>query len=720
LLRAESRKPLFYAASILKRPKNWKSVVHSSTGINRPRATAGPRRGCHGVPARIGHRAVPALLCAFAVFAAGCHGNNQFSYYGIGWVTLTDSPGDFTSYIVNVDSVTLTRSDGVSVPALETVETVDFTKLGNIAELWGSATIPTGTYTQASIVLDYTSAVISVQVGGKPVQATVVDTTGAAVTTVTVIINLETNPTYQLTLPNTYATTAAQRLAIDFNLFASTAAINLATSPPTVVVRPYMTAAIAPADDKPIRIRGPLINSNVDIGSYTVYERPFHDAVDNLGSLTLFTTPTTLFATNGVVRQGAEGLSQLSQSSAGTTVTAAYTTYQPTAAPTATAGKFTALYIIAGSTLEDVYTSGLEGDVIARNGNTLTLQGSTLTLNDGVSTYNAANAQVLLGADTLVTADNTLLTGLNSRDVSVGQHIVARGIYELSGTTVVLDATGNSATNTGSVRLTPNTVWGSLVSSGAGAVTLNLETINDWPVADYTFTGNGTSAAADPVAAAFAVNTGTLALPATAVGDPLWIDGLFAPFGAAPPDFNATSVNNELSVQTAGTSAASPTPQSCGPANFDCIPASMRVVWTSPGTSAPFTALSAAGMSINLHSANLASAVIRIGPESIDMTTLPASPQIVPTAPPALVTTNTNSPGSIPVTLPPVFLPAYSYGNPLTPSPAAGIIMASAFGTFATGVSGALPTTPALRFEARGTYDRATNTFTAVSVNAVL
>jgi hypothetical protein len=46
--------------------------------------------------------------------------------------------------------------------------------------------------------------------------------------------------------------------------------------------------------------------------------------------------------------------------------------------------------------------------------------------------------------------------------------------------------------------------------------------------------------------------------------------------------------------------------------------------------------------------------------------------------------------------------------------------MASAFSTFVTGVSGALPTTPALQFEARGTYDRATNTFTALSVNAVL
>jgi len=34
--------------------------------------------------------------------------------------------------------------------------------------------------------------------------------------------------------------------------------------------------------------------------------------------------------------------------------------------------------VVAGATLEDYYTSGLEGDVIARSGNTLTVRGATL------------------------------------------------------------------------------------------------------------------------------------------------------------------------------------------------------------------------------------------------------------------------------------------------------------------------------------------------------
>ena len=702
--------------------------MHLSSGINAPRRSSFSQVGCEpGRLSRLARGGLGALLCAVAIFAAGCHNNNLYSDYGDAWVTLTDSPGDFTSYIVNVDSLTLTRSDGVVVTALATVETVDLTKLNNIAELWGTATIPIGTYKSASIVLDYTSAVISVMVNGKPVQATVVDSTGAAVTTQTINVNLDVTDAAadQLTIAPTYATTAAQRLAVDFNLAASTASINLATSPPTVVVKPYLTAAIAPADNKPIRIRGPLINSNVPLGTYTVYVRPFYDEVDNLGTLSIFTNADTIFTTNGTATQGAAGLTQLSQSSAGSTVTAAYTTYQPTATPTATAGILHALYVVAGSTLEDVYTQGIEGDVVARSGNTLTLQGSTLFLNDGVSSYNVANAQVLLGPSTLVTADNTTLTGLNYSSVAVGQHIIARGLCVagttcgLSGTTMVLDSTGASSTNTGSVRLISTNLWGSLVSSGAGNLLLNLQTINNWPVSDYTFAGNGTSAATDPVAAGFAVNTGALTVPATPAGDPLSIDGLFAPFGAAPPDFTAATVNDELSVQTAGATATSPTPLSCGQGNFECIPASLRVYWTSPGTSAPFSALNASGMTIDLSNASFSSGVIRIGPESIDITTLPASPQILPTATPTPVTTNTNTPGSIPVTLPPVFLPEYSYGDPTAVAPA-GVNVFNVFSTFASGLPAALATTPALQFEARGTYDRASNTFNAISVNVVL
>ena len=664
------------------------------------------------------------LVCAVAFFAAGCHSNNNASGYGIAWVTLTDNPGDFSTYTVNVDSVTLTRSDGAVVTALATVETVDFTKLSNITELWGTATIPIGTYVSASIVLDYTSAVIAV-IGpnGLPVQATVVDPVNypnATVTLETIQVNLD--PANQPVVVPTFATTAAQRFAIDFDLAASSS-IDNSTSPPTVTVKPYLTAAIAAPDNKLIRVRGPLINTSLALNTYSVSVRPFYDEVNSLGSLTLFSAPNTIYTINGTMYTGSAGINQLSLSSVGSTVTAGYAAYVPTPTPTATAANFNVKYVVAGSTLEDIYTQGVEGDVVARNGNVLTVRGVTLQLNDGASQYFVADTPVTLGPSTIVTADdNSTLTGLNYNSVAVGQHIIARGIAaEPTATTLTLDASGASATNTGSVRLISTPLWGSLVSSATGSVNVNLSTISNWPVSDFNFAGNGSTA---PAATNFMVDIGTLPLPTATVGAPLWINGIVAPFGSAPPDFTATSVNDELSVQMVGGVPPSVTcgqgPVVSGVVNYpnqDCIPASLRVTWGTAGTTTPITGLTTSTPSVNLTGAT--SAVIRIGSESIDMTTLPASPQLIPTVAPAPVTATANAQGAVPQTLPPVFLPDYSFGNPFATAPA-GINVFSAFGTFASGLATALGTTPATQLEARGTYNRTNNTFTAISVSVVL
>src|ERR1700730_9920242 len=229
-----------------------------------------------------------ALLCAAAMFAAGCHHNNYTSGYGIAWVSLTDTPGDFTSYIVNVDSVSLTGKVVGLVTPVTAIETVDFTKLDNISELYDAASVPNDTYTAARIVLDYTNANISVMVNGVPTKANVVDPAGAKVTLQT--INVTLDPANPLVIQPTYASSSAVRLALDLNLAASNV-VNLATSPPTVTIKPLMTAGTSASDTKPIRVRGPLINSSVGQGTYTVYVRPFYDEVNSLGSLTIFNDP---------------------------------------------------------------------------------------------------------------------------------------------------------------------------------------------------------------------------------------------------------------------------------------------------------------------------------------------------------------------------------------------------------------------------------------------
>ena len=625
-----------------------------------------------------------ALVCAAAILAAGCHRNNLTSGYGIGWTTLSDTPGDFTSYIVNVDSLTLTGKTVGVVTAIGAVETVDFTKLKNFSELWSAASIPNDTYTTATIVLDYTSANISVLVNGVPTKAKVVDTTGAAVTTQT--INITLDPVNQPIIQPTYASTSAIRLAIDFDIAASNVT-NMATSPPTVTIKPFMTLAASAPDTKPVRVRGPLINSSVGVGTYTVYVRPFFDEVDSLGSLSIFNDAKTVYTIDGTTYVGAAGLTVLSQTSAGTTMTAAYTTYEPTATLNAsvTAGKFNSTFVVAGSTLEDFYTQGLEGDVIARKGNTLTLRGSTLQLNDGVSQYNNADAVVILGPSTIVTAeDNTTLTGLNYNSVSVGQHIVARGIYELPASGVVtLDATGNSSTNTGSVRLQSTELWGSLVSTAAQGLVLNLQTIENWPVSDYNFTGNGAAAVAP---ASFAVNTGSLAIPAgTVAGNPLWIDGIATRFGSAPPDFDAFTINAELSV-----------------------PAYMQVDWPSGTTGA---VRRGDGRRTD-HQPGQCQLKDGRDPHRLrehrPQAPATVTPLIVPQAPPAAT-----------AGLPPVFLPLFAIGD-LT---AADTTTIAVYNTFATFVANCPPRSlrrlRRLHFVATGLYNRGNNTFTASRIDLV-
>jgi hypothetical protein len=459
-----------------------------------------------------------------------------------------------------------------------------------------------------------------------------------------------------------------------------------------------------------------------------VYVRPFYDEQNSLGSLSLFNTPSTIYSINGASYVGIAGINELQQLSAGTTMTAAYTTFVPTVNnlpnPPAAAGIFYPVYVIAGSTLEDIYTEGLSGYVTARSGNTLTLSGSTLVINNFETTcnaygeticYNNAPAQLLVAPGTIVTADDSTQTGLNSDSIAVGQYISARGIYSLPASGVVtLDATGTSSDNTGSVRIMSSEIWGSLVSSTADSLVMNLQTINGWPASSYDFIGNGASAAQNPTAAAFAVNTGALTVPAGVLaGDPLWVDGIFTPFGSAPPDFNATAVNSEASVQVAGGSGTAAGAYTCGVGSQVCNPASLQVVWTtSPGTTVPFTVLGYSGLTIDLSNAQLLTAVIRIGPESIDLKSLPASPVVVPV--PATATTAT-------------FVPNYAFGNPTTSSTTptvtstTTITQVSNFSDFVYLLVREMnATNPAQQFEARGVYNRTTNTFTASSINLVL
>jgi hypothetical protein len=699
-------------------PQETEAVVHSS------------------VLSRNGKRAaafVGALI--FAWMAAGCHGNNLTSGFGIGWVTLTDEPSNFASYVVEVVSVVMTGVNDGAVTVLDVPEVVDFTKITNISELWGSASIPTDQYTSAIITLDYTYANISViGADGVPQQAKVVDSNGQPFTsTISVTVNFD--PVNQAYSIPTYATTSGIRIALDFDMAASNR-VNLATSPATVSVAPYFTVATSASDQKPILVRGPLVNTSVNEQTYSVYVRPFYDEVNTAGTLTMFNNVSVadgaalcpqnnpVYTINGTAYPGNTAIGVLSQTSAGSTMTQAVTTYHPTVTPSATAAVFCVNYMIGGSTLEDFYTFGLEGDVIARNGNTLTVRGPTLFLNaNDIVNFLPNDYHVTLGTGTSVTQDAAPSdAGLNYKSVSVGQHIIARGVCPNSanptpisvdagsstnGATcpsvngfATLDATGTSATNTGSVRILPTQAFGTLVSTATGSLTMDLANLNQYPASAYNFAGTGTSTATDAVPASYVVDTGALTLPADlTAGGPAWVDGIVGPYGSAPPDFTALDVVDEVSE-----------------------PATLVVEYIASALNhaTAFTTLTDTGIGFNLTDNLLASAQIQVGAEVIDLTTLPASPTIVPVAvttpvpPPIKVATS----GLTSAQLPPTFLPLFCSG-----SSANGILCYNGFSQFVVALNSSFgAATPASVYAvtARGSYDRVNNTFTAAAIDVVL
>jgi hypothetical protein len=631
-------------------------------------------------------KALGGLLLAAAFFLAGCHNNNQNAGFSIGWTTLTaDTDPQFASYQVVVDSVILTGKADGPVTAIATPELVDFTKLNNISELWAGASIPVDTFTAATITLDYTTAQIAVMVNGVPQVVKVQDPKGAAVTQLVVTVALD--PANLLSLTDTLSATDAHRLALTLDLPASST-LDFTTTPVTLTVKPFMSFAIVASDKKLLRVRGPLINSSLNQGTYTVTTRPFFDEVDSLGILTLFNSPTTVYSIAGNTVVGTAGLTALSTSSAGSTMTAAFTTFQPTTTPqpTVSAGKFNTQYVIAGGTLEDFFTDGLEGDVVARSGNVLTLRAATLAQTSAQAVnFIVPDTTVTLGPGTLVTADGIAGLTLNSDSVSVGQHIIVRGLLtSVNSTTnaVTFDASGTSNTDTGSVRIVSQAtrVSGSVVAADSTGATLNLSSINGWPISVFNFAGTNSNPAS------YVVNATGLTEPTApggaplAAGDFLAANGFSSAFGTAPPDFLASSVNAEPTV-----------------------PATLQVVWTS-GNANPFLTPTATGLSVNLTNAALTSATIQIAGESIDMTTLPAAPQIVAAAP-------TNDA----VTALPTFEPVFSIGNYLV-----NIQSFNTLTPFEAAAATAFATAPALKFLAHGFYDRAANTFTASRINVVL
>ncbi len=540
------------------------------------------------------------IAAGLALLLAACGSSTTLQPgYPVLSMTATNSGGKFTSYNVSVISITLTEQNGTVVSFAPTVQQIDLVRLSDISELVSAYSVPYGTYKSAAIVLDYSAASVSVNVNGKPVAASLAGPGNAALGQVNIVVTFD--PANPLVITLQKATPV--RMNFDLQAFNS---ISTAAAIPAVTVQPYVTMNPTQVDSTPLRARGSFVTVQ---GDYFVMNlRPFYNFSNSLGAVLVYPTADAYYSVNGVVYTGAAGLAAMA-SVQQSTVIAAYGTLTGVAGPdsnTATNPTFSAKEIYVGTSQENGF-SYVAGMVSARAGNKLTLTGATLNVFNGTS-YVVPVTFVTLAATVPVFQDGMNVSGLSIQSISVGQYVYISGAATDSSGAISYDSAGNLLfdATAGSVRLLHTRLWGSLVSASPSSATFDLLSLGLYPPSTYNFAGTGSSTPADP--AAYLVNTGMIDLSATAASTLMAIDGATTPFGAAPPDFNATAL----------------TPASA-------IEQTLVVQWPS-GEAAPFSSASSSGYVLDLSKTTIGSIHdIFSGPAAMDLKSLPASPLITTT-----------------------------------------------------------------------------------------
>ncbi len=583
---------------------------------------------------------------------AGCSASTLVNN-GTPVLTLSsDAAGDFSSYVVGLYTITLTRSDGYVTYVQSSDQQVDLTRRTDLSELFSAIGAPTGSYTSASIVLDFSNPVVYLK--GQTTPASVksaAGTTNPGLMTLTV----KFDPSHPLVISLNKSTP----LAIDVDLAASNS-----ISGNTVTVKPFVVATVLPVATAPVRARGIFVMGNPSSGNFIENIRPFDDTYYGdgpVGALTVNTTAGTYFNINGTTYMGSAGLTAMAALNNSEVVTAYGTLGDlSTITPALDA---TAVY--AGTSTISAGAEVVRGYVSARSGNSLTVQGAQYVCQEGPCFSNAAftlypTATVNIGVSTVVSEDGVAASGLTTQSISIGQKIQASGLGTVSGSTLTVDATS------GHVRLQMTPAFGTLTSGTVGSATLNLLEIGPFAPSTFHFSGTGTSSANDANPASYTVNIGSIDASTLAAGSLLEPQGFVSPFGSAPPDFNAASLTDLANG-----------------------PTTLIVEWTA-GTPAPFTSSGSAGLVVNLLNSAITTAIMRTGPQSVALSSLPSSPTIVPGCP---STCSGNS--------------EYAIGNMTN-----GITVFNSASAFLSGLSSTLNgSTAVFKLVAIGTYDSTSNTF---------
>ena len=606
------------------------------------------------------------LLGALTLVLAACH-TSVPPPGGTAVISMGDLSGDFSSYIITLNSITLTSTTGGLATPLVTPQIVDFVQLTDRGELVEAPAVPAATYTSATIALDFSAIQILLNYNGVPTPAAAVDVTGALLSTVSVPVNFDpANPLVITTGQSAY-------LRIDVDLAVSNS-VNFSTSPPTVTVQPFVVVTPAPIDSTPMRARGILVTASQGAmpGQFIMNLRPFVDLYSALGSVFVQTNAQTYFNIEGITFTGSAGLAALAQQPLNTVI-AAVGTLSSLSGVTPT---FNATEVYAGSSIYSPLYDFVTGTVSARSGNTLTISGTSYVTALGAEEF-FQNSTVTLGSGTYVTADGVPTANLSTQSISIGQVITTSGVSSPTAAGgLSLDASSNQ------VRLAPTPLWGTLNASPPatpGSASLDVVTLGNYAPVGLNFAGTGLTPAQDANPMLYAVNTGSTDLSTEPPQTLVQMYGLVSPFGSAPPDFNLNSV--VFGAQTEQ---------------------QLVVEWTNGGSAAPFSSISASGLVVNLSDPNLGSVhYIRTGPTTLDLT----SPSI-PSSP--LITTTGANPSSITLAVGAINL-------------STGISVFNSYPPFETALNNTLNgNNPVFRLVARGQYVAASNTFVASRIDVAI
>jgi hypothetical protein len=618
---------------------------------------------------------------------AACNGNAV--------VTLTSTPSTdtFLAYRVGLVSVQLrTASGSSSVNVLPAGTTVDLARLVNLSEVIGASSGKTGTFKQAVVTLDYSSAQI-IYDNGTPegVQLTPMGAAGQALGRVTLTLLLD--PSNELSI----AAKSTTRLSLDFNLAASNV-VNLSAK--TVSVMPMMAASSLPIDDKTVRIRGPIgtVNTSTSTTSgtysaniapdswYSTGITPFDFGTSEGGSLRVTPTSGTIYEINGTPTSGTAGLTQLASLSSGTMVEAFGTmttstttsnslTNDNVATPTETCSDGTVpqtvnsvLTCTDGSTLESTSTTSstetcsdgtvpetLNGVLTCADGSTLEST-NTGTSTGTISTVSFSATQVIAGSslqgggfdrvsgvvtgrsgNTFTIDDATLLTNAGTNTLVFGTTTVTVGpntqITEFGESTP--DSTGIAQISIGSLVYAFGTAGttGATLDASAGRVRVGQTTASGLVV-----TAEGTSGTTLTLNLAQLGGRSAAAFDFAGTGSTSGNDATAAAYIVNTGTADLTNASVGEPVQVTGYPAPFGSASSTGDflqqsafLDYTTINAVLVLDWT--GTSAPFASLTTSQIQLDVKNAGIGTRhTIQVGAQSFSIIGIGTDPTIIPSA----------------------------------------------------------------------------------------